>query len=145
MTGLPHPGLSKLLARSLVLDVEVAIYDQQLRSRFDWLREPDPDAVASPPLYMAFDLLYHDRRDLTEWLLRDRRARPPAAYRRPCRAARAVAPHRRGRRRLHLAAGILLLASRVDGRLLLREVVRARPAAEGLAVVLVAQGRPLLR
>jgi hypothetical protein len=44
-----------------------------------------------------------------------------------------------------LAAGILLLASRVDGRPLLREVVRARPAAEGLAVVLVAQGRPLVR
>jgi hypothetical protein len=28
-----------------VLDGEVAIYDQ-LRSRADWLREPDPDAVA---------------------------------------------------------------------------------------------------
>jgi ATP-dependent DNA ligase len=54
---------------------EVAIYDQQLRSRFDWLREPDPDAVSSPPLLMAFDLLYHDRRDLTGRPLRDRRAR----------------------------------------------------------------------
>jgi hypothetical protein len=32
-----------------VLDGEVAIEDQQLRSRFDWLREPDPAAVASPP------------------------------------------------------------------------------------------------
>jgi hypothetical protein len=30
-----------------------------------WLREPDPDAVATPPLLMAFDLLYQDRRDLT--------------------------------------------------------------------------------
>jgi hypothetical protein len=27
MTGLPHPGLSKLSARSLVLDGEVAIHD----------------------------------------------------------------------------------------------------------------------
>jgi hypothetical protein len=36
--------------------------DQQLRSRFDWLREPDPAAVATPPFYMAFDLLYCDRR-----------------------------------------------------------------------------------
>jgi hypothetical protein len=36
---------AKLSARSLVLDGEVAIYDQQLRSRFDWLRAPDPDAV----------------------------------------------------------------------------------------------------
>jgi ATP dependent DNA ligase domain len=68
-------AVAKLSARTLVLDGEVAIYDQQLRSRFDWLREPDPDAVASPPLYMAFDLLYQDRRDLTTRPLRDRRAR----------------------------------------------------------------------
>jgi hypothetical protein len=33
-----------------VIDGEVAIYDHHLRSRFDWLSEPDPDAVASPPL-----------------------------------------------------------------------------------------------
>jgi len=46
-------AISKLSARSLVLDGEVAIYDQELRSRFDWLREPDPDAVATPPLLMA--------------------------------------------------------------------------------------------
>jgi bifunctional non-homologous end joining protein LigD len=58
-----------------VLDGEVVIFDQQLRSRFDWLREPDPDAVASPPLFMAFDLLYQDRRDLTGRPLRDRRVR----------------------------------------------------------------------
>jgi bifunctional non-homologous end joining protein LigD len=58
-----------------VLDGEVAIYDQQLRSRFDWLRDPDPDAEASPPLYMAFDLLYRDGRDLSARPLRDRRAR----------------------------------------------------------------------
>jgi ATP-dependent DNA ligase len=54
-TGLAA-AVAKLSARTLVLDGEVAIYDQQLRSRFDWLREPDPDAVASPPLFMAFDL-----------------------------------------------------------------------------------------
>jgi ATP-dependent DNA ligase len=35
-------AISKLSARSLVLDDEVAIYDEQLRSRFEWLREPDP-------------------------------------------------------------------------------------------------------
>ena len=48
-----HRGLSKLSARSLVLDGDVAIYDQLLRSRFDGLREPDPDAIASPPLFIA--------------------------------------------------------------------------------------------
>jgi ATP dependent DNA ligase domain len=57
------------------VDGGVAIYDQELRSRFEWLCEPDPDAVATPPLFMAFDLLYHDRRDLTGRPLRDRRAR----------------------------------------------------------------------
>ena len=40
-----------------MLDGEVAIHDQQLRSRFDCLREPGPEAVATPPLFMAFDLL----------------------------------------------------------------------------------------
>jgi len=68
-------AVAKLSARPLVLDGEVAIFDQQLRSRFDWPREPDPDAVATPPLFMAFGLLYCDRRDLTARALRDRRAR----------------------------------------------------------------------
>jgi hypothetical protein len=58
-------AVAALSARSLVLDGEVAIYDQQLRSRFDWLREPDPDAVATPALLMAFDLLYQDGREFT--------------------------------------------------------------------------------
>jgi ATP dependent DNA ligase domain len=58
-------AVAKPSARTLVLDGEVAIYDQQLRSRFDWLRELDPDAVATPPLFMVFDMLYRDGRDLT--------------------------------------------------------------------------------
>jgi hypothetical protein len=45
--------------------VEVAIYDKQLRSRFEWLREEDPDAIASPPVFMVFDELYRDGRNLT--------------------------------------------------------------------------------
>jgi ATP dependent DNA ligase-like protein len=68
-------AIAQLSARTPVLDGEFAIYDQQLRSQFDWLREPDPDAVASPPVYMAFDILYRDGRDLTARPLRDRRAR----------------------------------------------------------------------
>ena len=50
-------AITKLSARTLVLDGEVAIYDEQLRSRFEWLREPDSRAVATPPLFMVFDLL----------------------------------------------------------------------------------------
>src|SRR5262245_21461548 len=68
-------AVAKLSARALVLDGEVAIYDQQLRSRFDWLREPDADAVATPPMFVVFDLLHQDGRELTGRPLRDRRAR----------------------------------------------------------------------
>jgi bifunctional non-homologous end joining protein LigD len=68
-------AIAKLSARSLVLDGEVAIYDEKLRSRFDWLREPDADAVATPPLLMVFDLLHQDGRELTRRPLHDRRAR----------------------------------------------------------------------
>src|SRR5262245_8843173 len=75
-------AVAKLFARTLVLDGELAIYDQQFRSRFDWLHEPDPDTVASPPLFMVFDVLCHDRRDLTGRLLG--RFRPGPAL--PCAA-----------------------------------------------------------
>jgi bifunctional non-homologous end joining protein LigD len=53
-------AIAKLTVRTLVLDGEVAIFNQQLRSRFDWLREPDPAAVATPPVYIAFDLMFRD-------------------------------------------------------------------------------------
>jgi ATP dependent DNA ligase domain len=59
-------AITKLSARTLVLDAEVAIYDDHLRSRFDLLRDPDPNAVATPPLLMAFDLMYLDGRDVTQ-------------------------------------------------------------------------------
>jgi bifunctional non-homologous end joining protein LigD len=68
-------AIVNLSARTLVLDGEVAIYDQQLRSRFGRLRHPDPDAVASPPLLMAFDAMYLDGRDLSHRSLRERRQR----------------------------------------------------------------------
>ena len=68
-------AVSKLSARSVVLDGEVAVYDQQLRSRFEWLREPDPDAIATPPMFMVFDLLHRDGRELIGRPLRERRAR----------------------------------------------------------------------
>ena len=42
---------------------------------FDWLREPDPDAVATPPVLMAFDLLRQDGREFIGRPLRERRAR----------------------------------------------------------------------
>ena len=68
-------AVAALSARSLVLDGEVAIYDEQLRSRFDWLREADAGAVATPPVLMAFDLLHQDGREFTGRPLRERRVR----------------------------------------------------------------------
>ncbi len=68
-------AIAKLAARALVLDGEAAIYDGKLRSRFDWLREPDADAVGTSPVLMAFDLLYQDGREFTGRPLRERRAR----------------------------------------------------------------------
>ena len=72
-------AIAKLSARALVLDGEAAIFDERLRSRFDWLREPDGDAVATPPMFMAFDLLHQDGRELTGRPLRDRRVRLESA------------------------------------------------------------------
>jgi bifunctional non-homologous end joining protein LigD len=68
-------AVAKLPARTLVLDGEVAIFDQKFRSRFEWLREPDPDAIATPPMFIAFDVLYRNGRELTGRPLRERRAR----------------------------------------------------------------------
>ena len=53
--GVAATVIAKVSVRSLVLDGAVAIYDQHLWARFEWLRERDLDAVATPPLFMAFD------------------------------------------------------------------------------------------
>src|SRR5688572_14888285 len=51
-------AIARLRPTTLVLDGEVTVFDAQLRSRFDQLRHPDPDIVTTPPVYIAFDLLY---------------------------------------------------------------------------------------
>jgi bifunctional non-homologous end joining protein LigD len=65
-------GIAALPADQLVLDGEVAVFDERFVSRFEWLRER-PKAVATPPIYMAFDCLYVDGRDLRQQELRERR------------------------------------------------------------------------
>ena len=59
----------------VVLDGEVAVYDEQLVSRFEWMRRPPPDAVASPPMMMVFDLLRLEGQDGRHEPLRIRRDR----------------------------------------------------------------------
>ena len=66
----------KLSPSTLVFDGDIAICDQQLRSRFERLRDPQPGRHRHPPpLVVAFDVLYRDGRDRTGRPLRDRRAR----------------------------------------------------------------------
>jgi bifunctional non-homologous end joining protein LigD len=68
-------AVAALPGRALVLDGEMAVFDRQLRSRFEWLREPDSEEVATPPLLMVFDLMYRNSRDLSQRPLRERRQR----------------------------------------------------------------------
>jgi ATP-dependent DNA ligase len=55
-----------------VLDGEIAIFDQQLRSRFDWLRGT-PDELATPPMHIAFDVVSRAGKAVTDRPLQDRR------------------------------------------------------------------------
>lgn len=61
------PNLSAALAtlpvESAILDGEVAVYDQAHVSRFEWLRIRPKDVLATPPLYVAFDVLELDGKD----------------------------------------------------------------------------------
>jgi bifunctional non-homologous end joining protein LigD len=50
----------------VILDGEIAIFDQRLISRFEWLRHRQPPEVATPPLFMAFDCLYYRGKDLRD-------------------------------------------------------------------------------
>ncbi len=58
---------------TLILDGEVAMFDDQLISRFEWFRKRPEDVASTPPIYMAFDCLYLDGRDLRPLALRERR------------------------------------------------------------------------
>jgi len=79
--GLDHTARFLALAKSiaalpsadLILDGEIAVFDERLVSRFDLLMDPDPDVVATPPVYVAFDVLHAHGDDL--------RAKPLAARR----------------------------------------------------------------
>ena len=64
---------AELGAESVILDTEVAVFDRQLISRFEWLRGQPKDGVATPPMLMAFDLLELDGEDQRTRPLRERR------------------------------------------------------------------------
>jgi ATP-dependent DNA ligase len=66
-------AVAALPGRDLVVDGEVAVFDTELVSRFEYLTVPPlPDAVIMPPVYIAFDVLLVRGRDLRARPLRDR-------------------------------------------------------------------------
>src|SRR5262249_14514686 len=67
-------AVAKLRARRLILDGEVCVFDTQLVSQFHLLGDGTPEELATPPVFIAFDMLRAGERDL--------RAKP-LAYRRP--------------------------------------------------------------
>jgi bifunctional non-homologous end joining protein LigD len=79
-TGVDHTKRFREVAATIadiplatfVLDGEIAIFDAQLRSRFDWLRG-QPDELATPPIFVAFDVLYRAGENVTTRPLQDRR------------------------------------------------------------------------
>jgi bifunctional non-homologous end joining protein LigD len=66
-------AVAALGAESVILDTEVALFDRQLVSRFEWLRAQPKNDVATPPMLMAFDLLELDGVDQRKRPLRERR------------------------------------------------------------------------
>jgi bifunctional non-homologous end joining protein LigD len=50
-------ALAKLRPITFTLDGEVAVFDQELVSRFEWLRHINHGDLATPPMFIAFDLL----------------------------------------------------------------------------------------
>jgi len=57
----------------LILDGEVAIFDEHLISRFEWLRHGTRESLSTPPIYMVFDVLQVGSQDLRQEPLRTRR------------------------------------------------------------------------
>jgi hypothetical protein len=66
-------AITALPTATLILDGEIVIFDEHLISRFEWLRHRDREALAIPPIYIAFDVLQVDGRDVRHLPLRDRR------------------------------------------------------------------------
>src|SRR5262245_38497927 len=81
-TGVDHTArfrelaaaVAKLWPDVLVLDGEVAVFDEQLVSRFELIGDPDPPILCTPPMLIAFDVLQVGRQDVRRLPLERRRA-----------------------------------------------------------------------
>jgi len=66
-------GLAALKAKTLILDGEVAVFDERLVSHLGYLRGAPADQLFTPPMYVAFDCLYARGKNLMAQPLRRRR------------------------------------------------------------------------
>lgn len=66
-------AIAGLAPPTLILDGEVARFDETLVSRNEWLRRGAPNRSTTPRLYMTFDCLYAAGRDLRGLALQARR------------------------------------------------------------------------
>lgn len=66
-------ALEGLRPATFTLDGEVAVFDGELISRFEWLRHLNHGDLATPPLFMAFDLLRLESKDYRPEPLKVRR------------------------------------------------------------------------
>jgi len=65
--------IGSLTETTVILDGEVAIFDEHLISRFEWLRHGARESLSTPPIYMAFDVLQVRAQDLRQEPLQTRR------------------------------------------------------------------------
>jgi bifunctional non-homologous end joining protein LigD len=65
-------AIAKLKADDVVLDGEVAIYDEKLVSRFHLLGDPDTGILCTPPVFISFDIPQRGNRDLRKHPLAER-------------------------------------------------------------------------
>jgi bifunctional non-homologous end joining protein LigD len=66
-------AVAALKPPTLILDGEIAVFDRQLLSHFEWIRARPTDQPATPPTLIAFDCLYTRGKDLRRRGLRVRR------------------------------------------------------------------------
>jgi bifunctional non-homologous end joining protein LigD len=66
-------ALAEFKPATFTLDGEVAVYDRAFISRFEWLRARPKDEPATLPVYVVFDVLELEGRDLRGKPLKERR------------------------------------------------------------------------
>ncbi len=66
-------ALAALKPATFTLDGEVAVFNEEFVSRFEWLRHLNHGDLATPPLFMSFDLLQLGEKDYRPEPLKVRR------------------------------------------------------------------------